>query len=616
MKKLLICLTVLFSAFLFTNSISAEDLGVEITVNSSVYETDHFVSYTDIFYEYTIYETLKNYDIDVSDYKYIIINNYGGQRNIMIYLFNDLFTFIDVDNRTGGISKSLRAAPSGINYTVLKYNYDNTVEKIGKYTSNGINSSSLANWYFNDGYFMLSLATSSRISYSNYDTGITGTYSSVQNVLTLPTGNSTFNETINSLNYSKVEFVFDIPDMEKTFNFNYDFHSSDNSTTFKSPYFEETYTSCSTDESGVSSCRPFPLTNNFLIEEGTEENGQCHLNEFGLPNCYKPNDYSNDDEINVSNSYVVSNYDMVLNNDILTKVTSSLKLVLDLEFNSNVIVDVSFTSSLPFDVVYHERTTVSNHYETVDLTGKYGAVFMPKFDITDEVLNIRTLFKGTGNLDVQHRSSLDIVNYKILSAYSLNYCNDFLFNQNLIPYSCNEFNGEFEFYVSNSNLEQALFFVNGHYSDDELTEVNVMYDTRYYDYWVFDTPTSIVPITNPNTGDNSYISLEEFYNFAEVDTGFLTDLVNKMLDFFFEKFPVVKQFKMIISLFTYNEDFDDAPVFTVSLDSIGINKEVQIIDFSIFDQYRSTVIFWEMLFITTITIVKVTENVGKAFKGN
>ena len=186
MKKLLICLTVLFSAFLFTNSINAEDLGVEITVNSSVYEIDHFVSYTDIFYEYTIYETLKNYDIDVSDYKYIIINNYGGQRNIMIYLFNDLFTFIDVDNRTGGISKSLRAAPSGINYTVLKYNYDNTVEKIGKYTSNGINSSSLANWYFNDGYFMLSLATSSRISYSNYDTGITGTYSSVQNVLTLP----------------------------------------------------------------------------------------------------------------------------------------------------------------------------------------------------------------------------------------------------------------------------------------------------------------------------------------------------------------------------------------------------------------------------------------------
>ena len=73
---------------------------------------------------------------------------------------------------------------------------------------------------------------------------------------------------------------------------------------------------------------------------------------------------------------------------------------------------------------------------------------------------------------------------------------------------------------------------------------------------------------------------------------------------------------MIISLFTYNEDFDDAPVFTVSLDSIGIDKEVQIIDFSIFDQYRSTVIFWEMLFITTLTIGKVTENVGKAFKGN
>lgn len=590
MKKLLICLTILFSVFLFTNSVSAATItGKSGRVFSNV------SSERVVIYDYNGINSSTTsgvrYGIIPASVNYLYAIGSGAGKDSWVYntsIFSDTNDRNSVNfSRYKANSLSSWSTMSSANYlaTDANGNFNNVIE----YSYYDIWSS---DW--------------SEILYCG----------DVESECVVEPSSYNFDETINSLNYSKVEFVFDIPDMETTFNFNYDFYSSDNSTTFKSPYFEETYTSCSTDENGVSSCRPFPLINNFLIEEGTEENGQCHLDEFGLPNCYKPNDYSNDDEINVSNSYVVSNYDMVLNNDILTKVTSSLKLVLDLEFNSNVIVDVSFTSSLPFDVVYHERTTVSNHYETVDLTGKYGAVFIPKFDITDEALNIRTLFKGTGNLDVQHRSSLDIVNYKILSAYSLNYCNDFLFNQDLIPYSCNEFNGEFEFYVSNSNLEQALFFVNGHYSDDELTEVNVMYDTRYYEYWVFDTPTSIVPITNPNTGDNSYISLEEFYNFAEVDTGFLTDLVNKILDFFFEKFPVVKQFKMIISLFTYNEDFDDAPVFTVSLDSIGIDKEVQIIDFSIFDQYRSTVIFWEMLFITTLTIVKVTENVGKAFKGD
>jgi len=608
-KRCLIGFTVLISCFIFTNSVSALeahnindlDLFSEEITEDYLYETfgvskDAF-PYVVMFasensmisgrYEAYLFFMTENDNLGLRDYKS------GGVFYCTFYGDFAYYTWTSTNEITEEIDLA--------NYTI---NYKGGASK-GTWRG----SKSKEDFYYFSNFDILTLNNPETNNLSDVKI-TTDVYLLANN---LPSSYK-FNETINSLNYSKVELIFEIPSMETNLNFNYDFHSSDNSTTFKSPYFEEVYTSCSIDEEGVSSCRPFPITSNFLIEKSDENDGQCHLDEFGLPNCYKPNDYSSDDEINVFNSYVVENYDLALNNDILTKITTSLKLVLDLEFNTTVSVDINFISSLPFEVVYYERSGVSDYYSTVDLTGKYGAVFLPVFDTTDINLNVRTLFKGVGNLDIQHRSSLDIVNYKILSAYSLNYCNEFLFNQDVIPYSCNEFSGEFEFYVSNENLNQALFFVNGHYSGDDTTNVNVTYDTRYYQYWIFETPTSIVSITNPNTGENSYISLEEFYNFADVDTGFLTDLVNQFLDYFLTKFPAVKQFQMIISLFSYNEEFDNAPVFTVSLNSVGIDQEVQIIDFSIFDQYRATVIFWEMLFITTYTIVKVTDNIVRAFK--
>ena len=468
---------------------------------------------------------------------------------------------------------------------------------------------------------MIQLSSSaSTCVYSNYDTGINGVYGKVyDNYLTLPDPQpKKYHEIINSRKYSKVEFVFDIPNMETTLNFNYDFHLVDSSgnldtlNTFKSPYFEETYTSCGVDESGASYCKPLPVVDNFSIEEASD--GQCHIDDFGLNNCYKPIDYSS--KLNVYNSYIVKNYDLLINNNINKKMTTKLKLILDLEFNSSVYVDATFFSSLSYEVKYYERTTTVDYYSTVDLTGKYGALFIPKFDNLEDSLTIRTLFKGTGHLDIQHRSSYDYINYQILSAYSMNYCNEYLYNQDAIPYSCSEFSGEYEFYVSNNNLEQALFFVNSAYENETGSNVSITYDTRYYVYYVFDTPTSIVAVVNPNTGDKTYISLDDFYNYADVDSFFLKGLVNQFYIFFNEKFPVVSQFKMIINLFNFNEDYDDPPVLKVSLSSIGINEEVQIVDFSVFNQYRSTVIFWEMLFLTTYTVVKVTNNVVKAFKGD
>lgn len=435
-----------------------------------------------------------------------------------------------------------------------------------------------------------------------------------------------FNEDINSLKYSKVEFKFDIPNnMEKELNINYDFHlitddnTLDNSHTFKNPYFSERFTSCTVDENGAGSCSPFEKLNQFVIVESEKS---CDLNSFNSGGCYGIFDYSKleDNTINVSNLYKINNYNFIFNADILNRITNSFVLTLDLTFNTDVIVNSYLKSSLPFEVIYYERdfsggSSSIDYYSTIDMTGKYGALFAPKLDTSKDDLTIRTLFKGEGHLDIQHRSSYNNVGYDILSSYSLNYCNEYLSNQSKIPYSCNIINGEFEFYLSNGNLEQALFFVNADYENDLNAEVYITYDTRYYEYYIFATPTDIVAVINPNTDEKYFISLEEFYNYADVDAGFIESIVGKFVDWFYERIPAVNQFKQIISLFTYNEYYNEAPTFEVSLSAIGIEQTVQIVDFSVFDEYRSTVIFWEMLVITTYTVIKVIDNVVSAFKG-
>lgn len=179
-KRCLIGFTVLISCFLFASKVSAQ----EITLTGYTYDTD------------VVYATLKNNGIDVSNYKYIIMNGYFTSTDqILIYLFNDNFTWLDVDARTGGTSKVYRGAPYGINYTVALYKANNTIVKSGTYTSNGYNGSGVSSWYGNSGYFML--RTNFPV-YSNYDTGITGVSGTVyNNYLTLPVNNELVIDEIN-----------------------------------------------------------------------------------------------------------------------------------------------------------------------------------------------------------------------------------------------------------------------------------------------------------------------------------------------------------------------------------------------------------------------------------
>ena len=323
-----------------------------------------------------------------------------------------------------------------------------------------------------------------------------------------------FDDVIYGTKYSKVELVFDIKgNVEQSFNFKYDFHllqsngKLDEYNTFSSPYFIENASFCSNNSCSIPNDRYFRILPKYIYGSSEIDNDYV----------YKEIDKSDIDSSN-SNSYRVNNYDLSINDDPLTKVTSSFKLVIDLTFDSSLIVDSFFQSSIPFTVNYIERDNNSssdNYYSTIDLTGKYGILFIPKIESSVTGINNRTLFQGIGHLDIQHRSSYDPNNYEVLSAYSMNYCNNYLSLQKEIPYSCNSFNGSFEFYITNDMLNQSLFFINTVYTNDLTSKATVTYDTRYYVYYVYDTPDTEITIKNPNTGEDFNLSLKDFFNYVE-----------------------------------------------------------------------------------------------------
>lgn len=361
----------------------------------------------------------------------------------------------------------------------------------------------------------------------------------VYNYLSVPKVSSyIFDESINSNAISSVEFNFEINgSIEENLDFNYSFENllelTDNQ--FSSPYFSENYLKCDSDN---LICGLKVYTSEFEVFQLLDTSISCDVNSFSLGcydltsvynNLYASREHERLEVVNMSNSYVVENYVMSINNDISHN-TTSLKFILPLELTSNISVNAYFESNLPFNVIYNYRDTLSedNYFNTIDLTGKYGALFVPLLDLEiDDNISIRTNFSAVGSFDIQHRDSFDMKNYNILSAYSLNYCNSYLESQNIYPYSCSNYNGVFDFYLMQTFLNQSLMFVNVSYSNNISSLSNITYDTRYYTYYVLNSPHDTIIFTNPNTDDQVAFSLYEFYNFSkDLDENLLSSMLH------------------------------------------------------------------------------------------
>lgn len=241
---------------------------------------------------------------------------------------------------------------------------------------------------------------------------------------------------------------------------------------------------------------------------------------------YKDNLFYDLDYIN----YDYSDSKSLIFNSSSEHITNSYSVVIPTETLRGTYLYIDFDSEQDYEMIIHYKSDVdsnNSYIRTIDLTGKYGAIFLPLYDNSSYVdvdSYYLTKFKVVGNVDIQVTDSREMTGYNILQLYSMNYCNNQYLEQsendlsdesiyldNSIPYSCDNTSGIFNFKIDNLTAGQTLRFLNHSYTELSDRTVTIDYDSRYFNYGILDTPYSTVEIEDPTTHEIETVGLSEFY---------------------------------------------------------------------------------------------------------
>lgn len=319
-----------------------------------------------------------------------------------------------------------------------------------------------------------------------------------------------FNEIVSTEKYSRVEFEFTIP---------------------TSSYCD----SSNSDNSGFDI--PCYLTYlNYNIRNVTK-NGLDNTLTFGIPYLEKEYFYdtgsssvAKTDIIPLSDitNFIYSGSYKIIEDITMTK----LKLVVPLDYIVASYVKISFNSTLEYSVNYIERS--DEHIGSVDITGKAGVMFIPK-QITEDML-VGFNFHPTATYSLQLRDTYES-NYNVLDYYSIGYCDDRDY-ANVGTNVCNNGTNGYQAYINfkKGELKQSIFIINRDYYEyqDKEKQAIVYYDTRYFEYVIYDeitsTPTFKHPITNEEITLDDLTDYDSYYT-NEVHTSFFTIFSNAFNEF-------------------------------------------------------------------------------------
>lgn len=369
------------------------------------------------------------------------------------------------------------------------FTYSNSLNRYGSYpgfkftTSTGvietfITSSSF--FSFNNTY---SSSWSTNFDVINKDTGVT--YKN--KVFDYDIGPKIYNT--NNIDY--IEYKFDnLPLQETELHIDYTFKSvtsdgQDDTIDFSAPFARDTYTGC--DDLG----------------------GNCTTDEKYKDLLMYP--------IGTTGHIFQGSGNHILNSS-PEHITNSFSIIIPFEYSLGSYVALDFDANLDYEMIIHykdDENSVNSYIDTVDITGKYGAIFLPKYDDSNYVDSdsyYLTNFRIVGNVDVQVTDSRDMNNYNIQQIYSMNYCNTVYSNQTEIPYNCDNQSGIFSFRIDNLRANQTLRFVNHSYTEMSDRRTLIEYDTRFFNYGILDEPTSVVQIEDPTTHVVETVGLSDFYN--------------------------------------------------------------------------------------------------------
>lgn len=335
-----------------------------------------------------------------------------------------------------------------------EYMYDNTfvlLTNVPAFYMDDDNDSTLATsdgYYFNNGDIVLINNNGVLELNTDYKTSLT------------PEPNI-FEEEIDDINYSKMIFDFDLgvlAEREYILDLLFDFSTIGN-----------------LDSSGQlydSSSVPFPEpyleivnSNGFKDIIALESLNESH---------------------NVLKSAWSGTYQETISSDI-----TSLKLIIPMNATENVRYDIGLISYIPYTYSFEYDEELENYYEEIDLSNKYGVMFMPKLLDNDSSITSVFIYGGIDSI-----YTYDTYDYK---------------QEPIETYSAED--GAFSYQFDRYDLNYNLFFV----SSQKPLRSLVKYDTRYFTYKVVDSKYSIGTVTNPNTGENHYI---DFSNTANVQIDF------------------------------------------------------------------------------------------------
>lgn len=550
----------LFSFFLFIFSFLFIGNVKAVSINGVILDDNFF---NRVWSEFL--ETSTRHQVD---YPYVLCDMYTSGKNIQCYFFKDIPTYQD--------SSAYSILVKPVNWVVAKVNYNKDTNTFSNYSSTNIyiqkqsgrsatnfdvyngstkvwsktivyNPSSKHNitFHLNGGTafdtsnplspvlheedYSLEMKGTDLYSYLEslnlmknkatflgwyYDANFTQPYNSSDTISSDIDLYAKFRSDIyNTNNIDYIEYKFDnIPLQENTISYNFNFQSVtydglDETIEFAQPFGREYYTGC--DDEGQNCTTDIKYKDKLFYDLG-------HI------------------------SYSYQFEDSITFNSDIEHISNSYSIIIPFEHSFASYVYLDFHSSSDYEMIIHYKNdegSNNSYIETVDLTGKYGAIFLPKYDnsnYVDEDSFYLTNFKIVGNVDVQVTDSREMTDYNILQLYSMNYCNNTYLNQSLdsgfdldsdepintnlntddgsIPYTCDNHSGIFTFRIDNLTANQTLRFLNHAYTEMSDSRVFVEYDTRYFNFGILDNPYSTVEIEDPTTHEIETVGLSEFYN--------------------------------------------------------------------------------------------------------
>jgi len=304
-----------------------------------------------------------------------------------------------------------------------------------------------------------------------------------------------YNEEIDDINYSKMIFHFDVDvfkERNNIFDYLIDFESigtiqddmslnESHIQKFSSPYIE-------------------------------------YVNKNGITKRLEI-DFGYDDQVEIRGAWYVAQKQEI-SSDI-----KSLKLVIPMDKTAYSRYKINFVSYIPFTVSYETNEEALLYYANVDLTNKYGVMFMPK--LIENNSDISSIFYTTG-----------IESVLVYSSYNLKEEPIEIYNTNL---------SEFNYTISYENTNYNLFF-----KVSTLTpELGIVtYDTRYYTYKIITSEYEINTIINPNTNQEFTIDFSNTVG-NKLNYNNINDLFDNIKKFNSDIGPVTAE---ILGVFQYGFD--------------------------------------------------------------